>query len=97
MKNDRGKGYYTIYIALVPRSNNTMGKPIQYILGFDTNNRAVRLFRVTLKVENGMSNTESVQYAHIHPATGKVQDVKFVDDQNIILAVVGECQYPLSA
>ena len=53
----------------------------------------MRLFRVTLRVENGMSDTESVSYVDIHPSSGKIQDVRFVDDENIMLAVVRECKY----
>ena len=61
---------------------------------FDTENSSVRIFKVTLKVENGMSTTESVRFAGIHPSPGRVQDVKFVDDENIMLAVIGECMCP---
>lgn len=40
-----------------------------------------------------MSDTKSVNYVDIHPSSGKIQDVRFVDDENIMLAVVGECKY----
>ena len=49
---------------------------------------------MTLKVENGMSTTESVGFAGIHPSPGRVQDVKFVDDESIMLAITGECKCP---
>ena len=40
-----------------------------------------------------MSDTKSVEYVDIHPSSGKIQDVRFVDDENIMLAVVRECKY----
>lgn len=43
-----------------------------------------------------MSDTDSVEYVDIHPSSGKIQDVRFVDDENIMLAVVRECKVPAS-
>ena len=63
-----------------------------YDSNLDTENSSVKVFKVTLKVENGMSTTESVRFAYIHPSPGRVQDVKFVDDESIMLAVIGECK-----
>lgn len=61
---------------------------------FDAENSSVKIFKVTLKVENSMSTTESVKFAGIHPSPGRVQDVKFVDDESIMLAIIGECMCP---
>ena len=48
---------------------------------------------MNLKVENGMSSTQSVYYAHLKVSPGTIQDVKFVDDENIMLAIVDDCKF----
>ena len=55
----------------------------------------VKLFKVTLKVENGMSATESVTCATIYPLPGTIRDIGFVDDENMMLAIIGGCGFPV--
>ena len=53
---------------------------------------AVKVFKVNLKVENGMSSNQSVYCAHLKVPRGIIQDVKFVDDENVMLAIVDDCE-----
>lgn len=50
----------------------------------------VRIFRVSLVVENGVSSSTGVQSARIPTPAGAVRDVKFVDDELLMLAFVGQ-------
>lgn len=50
----------------------------------------VRIFRMSLVVENGVSSSIGVQCAHIPTPAGAVRDVKFVDDELLMLAFVGQ-------
>ena len=52
---------------------------------------AVKILKVNLKVENGMSSTQSVYCSHSKVSHGTIQDVKFVDDENMMLAIVDNC------
>ena len=58
----------------------------------DIKPRLVRIFRIVLEIENGMSSTKSVEVAVIKTAGWEVKDVKFVDDDEIMLAVSAKCK-----
>ena len=45
---------------------------------------------MTLGIENGMSSTRTVEHAFIDTATWTVRDVKFVDDEELMIAVENE-------
>ncbi|KAL8994812.1 MAG: hypothetical protein Q9169_005319 [Polycauliona sp. 2 TL-2023] len=50
----------------------------------------VKLSRIRFAVENGMSSMKSVANCQIPVATGAVRDLKFIDDQSLMLALVGQ-------
>ena len=52
----------------------------------------VRVYKVLLEIENGMSTTTSVETASIRLAGFEVKDVKFVDDDEFMLATSDECK-----
>lgn len=52
--------------------------------------KPVRITRIELKIENGISSTQNVEYANIRAHPGKVQDLKFVDDEKLMLAISQE-------
>ena len=55
------------------------------------NPRLVRIYKILLAIKNGMSSTRSVEGAVIKTAGWQVRDVKFVDDDEMILAVSTSC------
>ena len=92
-KKEKDKGFYAVYVALVPHTQNSTSKIALYGHLLRAESSAVKLFKVILKVESGMSTTESVTCAHIHPSPGTIQDVKFVDDEHMMLAIVDDCRF----
>ena len=54
--------------------------------------RLVRIYRIVLGIKNGMSSTNSVEVAVIKTAGWEVKDVKFVDDDEMVLAVSTKCK-----
>lgn len=54
--------------------------------------RLVRIYRIVLEIKNGMSSTKSVEGAVIKTASWEFRDVKFVDDDELVLAVSAECK-----
>ena len=50
------------------------------------------LFRLGITIENGMSTTTIVQRALVYILSGYVRDAKFVDDEQLMLAVNGKCK-----
>lgn len=49
--------------------------------------KSVYICRIKLKIENGMSFTQTVEYALIMNRLGNVQDLKFVDDEKLMLVM----------
>lgn len=49
--------------------------------------KSVYICRIKLKIENGMSSTQTVEYALIVNQLGNVQDLKFVDDEKLMLVM----------
>lgn len=47
----------------------------------------VRITRIEFKIENGISSTQNVEYANIRAHPGKIEDLKFVDDDKLMLAL----------
>ena len=47
----------------------------------------MRIYRLVLEIRNGMSSTKSVECAVIETAGWEVRDVKFIDDDELVLAV----------
>ncbi|KAL9064521.1 MAG: hypothetical protein Q9161_008828 [Pseudevernia consocians] len=62
------------------------------VLGPVSNQSEVRIYRIVLGVKNGMSSTKSVEGAVIKTAGWEVRDVKFVDDDELMLAVSAKCK-----
>ena len=50
----------------------------------------MRVYRIVLEIENGMSTTTSVEIASVRLADFDVKDVKFVDDDEFVLATSDE-------
>ncbi|KAL9132465.1 MAG: hypothetical protein Q9175_006363 [Cornicularia normoerica] len=57
------------------------------VLGPVVHQREVRIYRIVLEIKNGMSSTKIMQGAVIKTAGWEVKDVKFVDDDELVLAV----------
>lgn len=47
----------------------------------------MHIYRLVLEIKNGMSTTKSVERATIKTAGWEVRDVKFIDDEELVLAV----------
>lgn len=47
----------------------------------------VRITRIEFIIENGISSTRNVEYANIRAHPGKIEDLKFVDDEKLMLAI----------
>ena len=54
----------------------------------------MRIYRIVLGVKNGISSAKSVEGAVIKTAGWDVKDVKFVDDDELMLAVSAKCKPP---
>ena len=52
--------------------------------------RVVRIYRILLEIENGMSSTKEVEYASIEMTGWNLKDAKFVDDEECMLAMANE-------
>ncbi|KAL9602386.1 MAG: hypothetical protein Q9179_002543 [Wetmoreana sp. 5 TL-2023] len=50
----------------------------------------IKIFRIRLAVEKGVSSTKSVKCAQILVSTGTIRSLKFVDDECLMLAFVGQ-------
>ena len=50
----------------------------------------VRVYRIVLEIENGMSTTRSVEIASVRLAGFDIKDVKFIDDDEFVLATSDE-------
>lgn len=50
----------------------------------------MRVYRIVLEIENGMSTTTRVEIASVRLAGFDVKDVKFVDDDEFVLATADE-------
>ena len=48
---------------------------------------------MSMTIENGISTTTNLQRACIEVLRAQIQDAKFVDDVNLMLAVKGECAF----
>lgn len=49
---------------------------------------AVKITRVTLAIESGVSSTKSVKHSWVPTPAGAVRSLKFIDDEFIMLALV---------
>ncbi len=56
--------------------------------------RPVRVYRITIEIENGMSSTKRVEYAFIGTSRWAIKDVKFVDDDELVIAASDRGQHP---
>ena len=54
--------------------------------------RLVHIYRVLMGIKNGVSSTKSVEGAVIKTAGWEVRDVRFVDDDEMMLAVSAKCK-----
>lgn len=57
------------------------------VLGPVSHQSEVRIYKIVLGIKNGMSSTKTVEGAVIKTAGWEVRDVKFVDDDELVLAV----------
>ena len=54
----------------------------------------VRIYKILLEIKNGISSTKSVEGAVIKTIGWEVRDVKFIDDNELMLAVSTKCKPP---
>lgn len=54
----------------------------------------MRLYRLRLKIENGVSSVCATEETSINLPSGVIKDIKFVDDQSLMLIWRGESTYP---
>ena len=54
------------------------------------------IYRLELKIENGISSTQTVEYAYLPKDLGAVLDLKFMDDEQLMLVVSKECKLEVS-
>lgn len=52
---------------------------------------AVRIYRLVLNIENGVSATEPVELALVRVPDGIVDDISFVDDEALMMSISKEC------
>jgi len=50
----------------------------------------VCIYKIVLEVQNGMSSIKSVEIAYIRTAGFNIRDAKFVDDEELVLAVTDD-------
>ncbi|KAL8733147.1 MAG: hypothetical protein Q9166_002339 [cf. Caloplaca sp. 2 TL-2023] len=67
----------------------TAGMSIYVALGPTPKQNYVKLFRIRLAIENGVSSTKNVACVRIPVPTGAVRDLKFIDEEYLMLAFVG--------
>ena len=74
-------------MAVSSRANFTLGV-------FLLMQALVRIYRVVFKIESGMSSTIVVEHALIETPVPieSVRDVKFVDDEALMIAFSDDCQ-----
>lgn len=58
----------------------------------DVKPRPVRIYRNALEIKNGVSSTKTMKGAVIETAGWEVKDVKFIDDEELLLAVSANCE-----
>ncbi|KAI4201624.1 MAG: hypothetical protein LQ350_003103 [Teloschistes chrysophthalmus] len=71
-KNSEASPCFSIYVAIGP------SQPQSY----------VKITRVTLAIESGVSSTKSVKHSWVPTPAGAVRSLKFIDDEFIMLALV---------
>ena len=59
-------------------------------IGADINQ--VHIYKIVLTINHGMSTVESVEHAVLKTEGWTIQDVKFVDDCDLILAMSTKCE-----
>ncbi|MCJ1402966.1 hypothetical protein MMC11_006188 [Xylographa trunciseda] len=77
MISERGvpvKDEYTTYIAMI----------------WDGSPAKVMIHRVVIRIVNGISSIQAIERASIHLPSGVIKDVKFADDETMILAYTEE-------
>lgn len=80
-------GEVSIYVALGPSSREARGPSVQSGgRRCPLTQAAIKMFRITLVVETGVSSTKSVQYDNIPVPAGAVHDMKFIDDEALAVA-----------
>lgn len=52
----------------------------------------VRICRIELSIENGVSSPQKIEYAFIKPFIQNLEDLKFADDTELIVAGHGKCE-----
>ena len=78
---------FILYVVLGPVTHQSEGRTLRKPLSEDIKARLVRIYRIVLGIKNGISSTKSAEVAVIKTAGWEVRDVKFVDDDEVMLAV----------
>ena len=85
---------YVLYVALGPTRLQAGSEfSSRILLPFLLMRVLVRIFKVFFKIENGMSSTQGVECAlvKIPMPIESVRDVKFVDDEALMIALTTDC------
>lgn len=56
---------------------------------------SVRVYRIEISIENGVSSTRKVEYANIGGMLRNVEDLKFADDSELVIAGYSKCEMDL--
>lgn len=85
-----------VYVALAAADEQKFGNISVSNLGEETvlTIHAVRIYRLVLNIENGVSSTEPVELALVRVPDGTVDDIKFVDDEALMLSISKRCWWP---
>lgn len=68
----------SLYIAVGPRLQQAM----------------VRIYKISFQIEKGMSAVKGLEYASLRTNGWDVKDIKFVDDENVMLALSNRSEFP---
>ncbi|KAL8642534.1 MAG: hypothetical protein Q9228_000798 [Teloschistes exilis] len=71
--NSEASACFSVYVAIGPSQSQSY----------------VNITRVTLAIESGVSSTKSVKHAWVPTPAGTVRSLRFIDDEFIMLALVG--------
>ena len=64
-------------------------------IGSRLGEQVVQIYRIAFRNEHGMSTTKGIKCASIRTDGWIVNDIKFIDDEDIILAMSNNCKHPI--
>lgn len=81
---------------VLEKDSNSIGDVSMYVALGPSRREAhtIKIFRILLVIENGVSSTKSVQHDNIAVPAGAVRDMKFIDDEHLALAFADQKGVP---